>query len=66
MFFQALWTAFLKQEMLCKVRQFQNTSNLSTYPRFDLQKGAFLPVAMQAAGGNHPLQLFANGIFAIF
>ena len=46
--------------------QFQNSSKLSKRPRFDLRKGAFSPVALQAAGSNYPLQLFANGIFAIF
>ena len=48
------------------LRQFQNSSKLSKRPRFDLQEGAFSPVTMQVAGSNYPLQLFANGIFAIF
>ena len=48
------------------LRKFQNSSKLSKRPRFDLQEGAFSPVTMQVAGSNYPLQLFANGIFAIF
>jgi len=48
------------------LRQFQNSSKLSKRPRFDLQEGAFSPVTMQVTGSNYPLQLFANGIFAIF
>ena len=47
-------------------RQFQNSSNLSKRPRFDLTKGAFSAVTLQVATSNYPLQLFANGIFAIF
>ena len=52
--------------MVIIMSQFQNSSKLSKRPRFDLRKGAFSPVALQAAGSNYPLQLFANGIFAIF
>jgi hypothetical protein len=48
------------------MRQFQNSSNLSKRPRFDLTKGAFSAVTLQVATSNYPLQLFANGIFAIF
>ncbi len=46
--------------------QFQNSSKLSKRPRFDLLKGAFSAVTLQVATSNYPLQLFANGIFAIF
>ena len=40
-------------------RQFQNSSNLSKFPRFDLSKGAFSAVTLQVAASNYPLQLFA-------
>ena len=60
----SVWTAeFIFSALMS---QFQNSSKLSKRPRFDLRKGAFSPVALQAAGSNYPLQLFANGIFAIF
>jgi hypothetical protein len=39
--------------------QFQNSSKLSKRPRFDLRKGAFSAVTLQAAASNYPLQFFA-------
>ena len=56
----------LQTELFYLPRQFQNSSKLSKRPRFDLTKGAFSAVTLQAAGANYPLQLFANGIESHF